>query len=297
MVVVKTDKLSFQLQNLSFTTDQKHSNIMQWTGGVSFVDKVSDGVPGGAEFPTLLERQGVETAITTMIDMPLNCQFPDDWFNNPAEAFTAHNVRFVIGHVKKCWIEGNSIMCSGIIYKDNFPDVAFMIQNAKEALGFSIECYILSKEILDEIEHIKALEFIGLTICWSSLAAFEDTFITKLAATRKRKVVDNMTEEQMKEILGTFTKEIGEKISAVEQNVAELKTKIDEVDTLKDTVEKMTATKEDIPAPTATQTSQQVVPKDTMNFTQEFEKINASKEMSPEEKLNARFKILLQQKQ
>jgi hypothetical protein len=228
------DKLQLQLQDLSFTTSQKHSNKMMWTGAVTKVGVPSDGTPGGGTVPVVWERSAVEAAVNTMVDMPLNCEYPEDFSSNPALAFTGHNMRFVIGAVQKAWIEGDYLMCSGIIYKDNFPDVAWMISNAKDSLGFSVELYPKEKKIEDDgFEHVYKLEFTGLTTCWSSVAAFEDTFFTQLVATRikNKKVDDTMTPEEMKAMLEGFTQsmtaEIAKVQSSVEAKVSALEEKLE----------------------------------------------------------------------
>jgi hypothetical protein len=256
-----------------------------------------------------------------MLEMPLNCEYPDDeWFSNPALAFTQHNTRFVIGSVRKTWIDGENFMCSGIIWKDNFADVAWMIQNAKDALGFSVELYPLEHEVqADGFDHVTKLEFTGLTICWKNVAAFSDTFLTQLAASRKiknEKVDDTMTPEEMKAMLEGFTQsmtaEIAKVQSSVESKVDALESKIkaqeeaEKVEAAKkveaDALAKVEAEKEAlkaelakvqataIPAPVAVQTA---APKgNTVDYTGEFAKINQMN-CSVSEKVKLRASLAL----
>ena len=172
--------------------------------------------------------------------MPLNCEYPQDAFSNPVIAFTGHDVRFVIGAVTKAWIDGDNLMCSGIVYRDNFPDIEYMMQNAKVALGFSVELYPLEHEILDDgYDHVTKLEFTGLTTAWKSICAFEDTWI-QIAATAKRlaetnkntKEVDAMDSKEMKEMFEGFLAKVDEKITAsnakLEEKITETNSKLEE---------------------------------------------------------------------
>lgn len=285
---------------------------MIFEGAVTKIDSPSDGVPCGGTVQVVWDRAAVEASMDTMIGMPLNCEWSDDWFSNPAQVFTEHNERFCIGVVQKVWIEGDYLMCAGIIWKDNFPDVAYMIQNARDALGFSVEAYILGKTLGDDqFEHVTSLEFCGVCICWSNIAAFQDTFVTHLAACRnnknKKEEVDKMefTKEQLEEMLRGFMANVESKISAsieqlkpaapvvdpvdekfakLEAANAELLAKIEEI--TKTNPVKVDATA--IPGPTATQTA---VSGFGNKDREELDKINASKDMTIDQKAQARFKL------
>jgi hypothetical protein len=308
------DKIKLELTNLQFTTTPNRINEMKWEGAVTKIGQVSDGIPGGAMYPVIWERSAIEAAMDTLIGMPLNCRWPEEWFSNPAYAFTGHEERFVIGMVQKVWIDGDYLMCSGIIWKDNFPDVAFMITNAKESLGFSVECYGKNKTVQDEIEHVYEMEFTGLTMAWSNICAFEDTFITQLVACRKNKNKSeddvDMTPEEMKAMLETFTQGItatiaevktgveakmtamegkieAAKVAIVDPNAEELAKIQATVDALKAENEQLKAAKPAIPAPTAAQTA---ASKGDIDFDSERDKINKMT-CSNEERMNERFKL------
>jgi len=313
-------------------TSQKHSNIMYWEGAVTKIGCVSDGIPGGGTVPIVWERTAVEQAIGSLVSMPLNCEWPEDLFSNPAIAFTGHNMRFVIGAVQKVWIDGDYLMCSGIIYKDNFPDVAYMIQNAKDALGFSVECYSKEKQIQDDgYEHVYKVEFTGLTACWQNVAAFKDTFFTQLVACRNKKnnqrVDDNsMTPEEMKALFAEMTKGISEEISKVQASVDQKFTALEEQKKAEDEAKRLEAEKQAeelakaaendelaklkaaneeltakleaatkvIPGPTA---GQSAVPKDSdVDYNSELDKINKMT-CSLEEKVKLRFSLALKAQQ
>ncbi len=291
---------------------------MLWEGAVTKIGVPSDGVPGGGTVCTVWEREAIEASMSTMVNMPLNCEWDDGWFSNPAFALTGHDERFVIGAVNKVWIDGDYLMCSGIIWKDNFPDVAYMIQNAKGALGFSVETYPLEKCMGDDgFEHITSLEFTGLCVCWSEVAAYTDTFITQLVATRqKTKEIDNdMNEEQLKAMFAEFSKGITEEISkvqaSVDQRFAEEAKKTEELEAAKkleatkqveaEAVIKLEAANKEladklaklqasiIPGPTATQAA---APKDGEGYDAmaELDKINKMT-CSVDEKIRLRFMV------
>lgn len=214
---------------------------MLWTGCVTKVGVKSSGVPGGAWSYVMWEKDAVESALDTLVSMPLNCYWPDsdDWWSNPCDALTGHDTRFVIGSVQKAWIDGDNLMCSGIIWKENFSDVAFMIQNAKDALGFSVELYPLEStyDETEDCEHVTKLEFTGVAIAWKDLCAFDQTYVEEIAATvkklyNKRKDDVQMTEEQMKASLEGFLAQVDEKIAAsnakLEEKLAESNSKLEE---------------------------------------------------------------------
>lgn len=280
--------MKFNLQNLKFTTAPTRINEMQWEGAVTKIDTPSDGTPGGGSVPVVFERAAIEANAQSMVNMPLNCEWPDgDWWSNPALAFTGHCERFVIGVVQKVWIDGDYLMCSGIIWKDNYCDVAYMLQNAKDALGFSVEVYPLTSLVQDDgFEHVSQLEFTGLCICWSNVAAFEDTFLTQLVACKKKQkeTDDNMNEEQLKAMFTEFAKGISEQITKVEASVD---TKISAMAKPVDNSEalaKLEATNAElsakleataVPAPTATQTATTVLT--NVDYGSKLREINASK--------------------
>lgn len=310
------EKLNFSLRDIQITDTQEHSNIMRWTGAVTKVGVPSDYPPGGAWSRTLWSAEAVQSAIDTMKGMPVNCEWPEDWYSNPAYAFTGHNSRFVIGHIEEVWIDGENLMCSGIIYKDNFYDVAYMIRNAIQALGFSVEVYSLdgSYDETDDLFTVTKLEFLGVTICWSNVAAYQDTYFTHLAATQaKKKGNDEMTEEQLKALLeGLQTNLIGEitkvqaSVDQVNQRVATVETKVEQekieatakadnelktrLEAAQAEIEKLKAAQ--VPAPTAVQTAAPKDGGDAVDFNGELDKINKMT-CGADEKQQLKFALML----
>ena len=282
-------------------------NEMVWKGAVTKVGQPSDGVPCGGVERTVFDTDAVNNALSTMVGMPLNCVWPEEWWNNPAYALTGHDGRFCIGYVKSAWIEGDYFMCEGIIWKDNFSDLSYMIQNAKDALGFSVEVYPNKYEIEEDgFCHVKELEFAGLCICWKNVAAFEDTFLTELIAA-KRKVGNTVDFEKMQEMLDAMVEKINasnkEIVAGLEAKVNELSEQVEKLNAEKAELEeklsaaeaekvemneKLEAAKANIPAPTAG-IQQAPAPKDKVDFAAKRNEINKMN-ISEAEKVQLRYK-------
>lgn len=316
--------LQFEIQKLKFSTEQSHPNKLKWEGIVCLLDQPSDGVPGGAEGLFVMTKNCVEASYETMNGMPLNCRWDSDWFSSsPEYVLTGHDTQFTIGYVTDTWIDENKLMAKGIIWQDNYYDVAYMLTNARPALGFSVEADVTyEQKDNDDKYYSKSVVFTGLATLWKESAAWSDTQLLSLVAnrinskTKEEKVDDiNMTPEEMKALFAECTQGIIEEIAkvqaGVDQRFAELeeqkkaeevakleaakKTEEDELTKLKATNEelqaKLEAASKVIPAPTA---GQSAAPKDgATDVTAEFAKINASKDMSFDEKLKARFAVAL----
>lgn len=302
---------------MKFSTEQSHPNKLTWEGIVSLIDTPSDGVPGGGEGLFVLTKNCVEASYQTLNNMPLNCVWSDDWYSNPAYALTGHDCKFNIGFVTETWIDGNKLMAKGIIWKDNHADVAYMIQNAKDALGFSIEADIEAECRDDNNYYSKSIIFTAVAILWKESAAWSDTqLISLVASMSKNKTKENevytMTPEEIKAMLGEFMttmkSEVAEQIKAsvvvpaapvvdeeakaklvaLEASNAELLAKLEELSK----APKIEAAA--IPAPTATPSTQSANPKFGADTLDSLAKINASKELSIEERARQRFNLAFQ---
>jgi hypothetical protein len=229
-------ELKFEIQDLQFTTTQSHINKMEWTGCVTLLDSPSDGPPGGAGgMCVVFDSVGVTNKCQTMVGMGLNCEWPDGWFAAPEYALTGHDERFKIGYVSDCWVEGNKLMAKGVIWKRDFDDISFMIQNGKDALGFSVECMVDEyKEAEDGNLHVTDMTFTGVALLWKNTAAFEGTQLMELVANRHKKnekEVDKMNEEQIKALMegfmAQFSQVVTTAVSAVEAKIDANKVEMD----------------------------------------------------------------------
>jgi hypothetical protein len=317
--VKEIKKFNFELQNLTFTTSPNRLNEMLWEGIICQVGVPSRGCPGGSDCPVVIEQVALDDNLQSMVQMPLNCEYPEgDWcgYENPAGVFTGHDGRFCIGVVQKIWVDGINILCSGIIWKDSYPDVAYLINNCQKSLGFSLEAYPIECEIeKDENLHIYKLEFTGLCLCFSDLAAFDGTMLTKLVATRNKKQseVDTMTPEQMQEMIDAMMVKLeasnAELVNGLKLANEDLQKQLDEVNAKLEAANservaneekfeaeklelntKLEAAAAAIPAPTANLNDQVPAGKDKINAADELAKINKMT-CSPGEKMQLRFAV------
>lgn len=196
----------FGISNLSFTTSPDHVNKMSWQGIVAFVDKPTNGAPGGAYgYKAIFGKAEMEAKYKTLEGMGVNCDWPDGYWSSPEDALADHDKRFKIGYISEVWLEDDKVMAKGFIWKKDFYDVTTMLINGKDALGFSVEASIYDYEIQEgneELIYIKDFVFTGVAVLWKTKAAFNDTQLLELIAKRTNRKDDNlMNEEQMKALL------------------------------------------------------------------------------------------------
>ena len=197
-----------ELHDLMFAASPERLNWLPFTGTCLFADQPSDGIPsGGVDKPVRFPSAELDKALDSMVDMGVDCEWPDeddgddhDEFGRktscgPEEAFSGHDDRFKIGVVKTSVLEGNEMVISGGLWSNDFSDICDMYRNAKASLGFSVEVYF---NLVDQGEYYDAvdIEFTGVAILFSDLAAFKDTYIAA-----KRGGDKEMTKEEMKELL------------------------------------------------------------------------------------------------
>lgn len=201
-------KTMLELHDLMFAASPERLNWLPFTGTCLFADQPSDGIPsGGVDKPVRFPSAELDKALDSMVDMGVDCEWPDeddgddhDEFGRktscgPEEAFSGHDDRFKIGVVKTSVRKDNEMVISGGLWSNDFSDICDMYRNAKASLGFSVEVYF---NLMDQGEYYDAvdIEFTGVAILFSDLAAFKDTYIAA-----KRGGDKKMTKEEMKELL------------------------------------------------------------------------------------------------
>ena len=189
-------KTMLELHDLMFSASPERLNWLPFTGTCLFADQPSDGIPsGGVDKPVRFPSAELDKALDSMVDMGVDCEWPDEFWDGPEEAFSGHDDRFKIGVVKTSVLEGNEMVISGGLWSNDFSDICDMYRNAKASLGFSVEVYF---NLVDQGEYYDAvdIEFTGVAILFSDLAAFKDTYIAA-----KRGGDKEMTKEEMKELL------------------------------------------------------------------------------------------------
>lgn len=177
-------KVQLSASAIQVVLDNQHPNSMRFTGTCMFLDEPSDYIPGGVDKPVVLPSDVAKDCASTMDLMGINCDY-DPWLF-PDEVMMAHDRRNKIGVVEKCWVDGNELKFTGIIYKNDFPDIADFIKKTVDSLGFSVEAIFNIHEYEDHIE-MADVEFTGVAILFKNAAAYQNTYIAEIAAKAKGK--------------------------------------------------------------------------------------------------------------
>lgn len=231
----KKQTLTLQASNTDFSVKtESHSNKMRFTATIMYLDQYSDGIPDGTVWSKIfLEKSECEKALDTMNLMGINCVWKDwgttDW------QFTGHDPRNKIGVVENTYIEGNELKIDGIIYKNDFQDISRFIKNVMDSIGFSIEASFNEWEETEEGVIIRDVEFTGVSMLFKNCAAYSDTYIETLSASKKDKEI--MTQEER----NTFIEEVTNSIMAKINEVQEQEKQASELEALKAQIETLQA--------------------------------------------------------
>lgn len=175
------------------TVNKKHLNKLFFTATIAYIDEPSDKAPCGANGKLLvLRRDAVEKALETMNLMAINC--------SASSGFKEHNPREKVGLVERSFIEGNALRCSGFFYAHDYPDIAYVIKNAVDTMGFSIEASIINCEQDDKNVYVTEMVFTGLSAVFAESAAFTKTHIDYLAASSANKENKDGNKMELKDI-------------------------------------------------------------------------------------------------
>ena len=230
------DKLQFSMSDVNINSS--HPNKMYITGCVSTVGEASESAPCGSDGKqVIISKQAADANVNSFVGTPVNCSY-SDWF--PEDCMTGHDARNTIGCIDSAWVDGNKLMAKIVVWKQNFPDIAYMIFNAQEALGFSIEANITDWTDSDEYETIDGFTGTGCAILWKKCAAFGDaTYIKELVAqaaklkhsSGKGKEDVEMTKEEMDKIVAGVSASVEAAVDKKfkELKVDELKASVDDV--------------------------------------------------------------------
>lgn len=224
-------KVSLQANAISVTLDNLHPNAMRFTGTCMFLNTPSDYTPNGVDRPVVLSSDEAEKCASTMNLMGINCDY-DLWLF-PDELMMAHNRRNKIGVVEKCWVDGDELKFTGIMYKNDFPDIADFIKKTVDSLGFSVEAMFNIQEHDDYIE-MADVEFTGVAMLFKNAAAYQNTYIAEIAAKAKGKQMEKQ------EILQLIDEAIKANMEASAKE-AQAKAEAQELANAKAEVERLTA--------------------------------------------------------
>lgn len=223
------------------------------TGCIATIGKASSGSPCGAGGKRVaFTQESVEACAQSFVGMPLNCVYPD-WYEDTDELFTDHgNVN--IGYIREVHAEGENLMAEIVVWKEKYPDEAYMILNGAGSLGFSLEWYATATHEDEEIIYMDKFEGCGCAILWQNCAAFSDTFIEKLAAAKANRSDVEMTKEEkdalVKEIAASVAESMEERIKGIEEAQGEIKASLEaqvskeDLDTIKASIDEVKAAAE-----------------------------------------------------
>ena len=184
----------FRFTNFKFEEEENtHINKMPFSGVCLHSDTPSDGVPCGSDKPVKFSKEAIEKALDSFVGMGVNCEY-DSW-DYPEIALTGHNERFKIGVVESAeLLENGDVFIKGNLWKQDFYDVCFMIKNAKDSLGFSVEVSVDGMSDIGESYSVDSFTFTGVAILYKNLGAFKGT---QLSAQRKKESDNVMNNEQL----------------------------------------------------------------------------------------------------
>lgn len=222
-VMVQVNSILLNFSSFNFTENEvRHINKMPFSGVCLFADTPSDGIPYGADKPVKFAKAAIENALSTFSGMGVDCRYSS--YSYPEDVLTGHDERFKIGVIEAATLnENNEVVISGSLWKRDFYDVCFMIKNAKDALGFSVEVAVNAMVEEENCYEITDFTFTGVAIMYKNLAAFKSTQLAAQAQKQKEekgKGDVQMTDEQMKaftDALQAGFAAIGEKLDKLEQ--------------------------------------------------------------------------------
>lgn len=201
------------------------------TGCITTIDKASTGAPCGTDGKlAVFTADSIKKCADTFVGMPLNCTYPEGWFANGTELFTDHG-DMNIGYIRSVETKGDNLMAELVIWKDKFPEEAFMIVNGADSLGFSVEWYATKTHEDEQCVYMDEFQGAGCAILWKNCAAFSDTFIETLAASRakKNRSDNSMNEQEKKELIESIMAGLDEKLKDYEQKIKEIKASVENV--------------------------------------------------------------------
>jgi hypothetical protein len=153
--------------------DNDHPNKLPFTGTLLIVDEASSRPPNGSDGHRILVPKDVaKKNLESLIGMGLNYQ--------PGK-LSSHQPRHKVGVISKAWIDGNKVMCSGTIWKKDFPDAQRELK--ANGLGMSMElANVLVKNKHDTVWKLVDFHFTGATVLYKNAAAYQKTSLAAASA-------------------------------------------------------------------------------------------------------------------
>ena len=219
------EKIKASLENVSIS---KEANKMIINGCIAKVGVPSTGSPCGANGALVcFTQESVDKCAKSFEGMPLNVIAPNDWWCEGYEAFSGHGDT-VVGYLRKVKQKEDNLMAEIVLWKDMNPALAELTISAMDSLGFSVEMYptVTHNDDKANVQFIDEFEGVGCAMLWSSSAAFSQTFIEKIAASRSDK---NMNEEMKKFIEEQIAASLKEPMEKLQASIDSIVAKQDEL--------------------------------------------------------------------
>lgn len=219
------EKIKASLENVSIS---KEANKMIINGCIAKVGDPSTGSPCGADGALVcFTQESVDKCAKSFEGMPLNVIAPNDWWCDGYEAFSGHG-NTVVGYLRKVKQKEDNLMAEIVLWKDMNPALAELTISAMDSLGFSVEMYptVTHNDDKANVQFIDEFEGVGCAMLWSSSAAFSQTFIEKIAASRSDK---NMNEEMKKFIEEQIAASLKEPMEKLQASIDSIVAKQDEI--------------------------------------------------------------------
>lgn len=200
-------------------------------GCIAKIDKASTGAPCGSDGKLVVfTSESIKKCADSFVGMPLDCTYPEGFFADGTDLFTGHG-ETNIGYIRSIEAKDDNLMAEMVIWKDKFPEEAFMIVNGADSLGFSAEWYPTNTHEDDSTIFMDEFQGAGCAILWKNCAAFSDTFIETLAASRdkKNRSDNSMNEQEKKEIIDSIMAGLDEKLKGYEEKIGEVKASVEKV--------------------------------------------------------------------
>ena len=207
------EKIKASLENVSIS---KEANKMIINGCIAKVGVPSTGSPCGAEGALVcFTQESVDKCAKSFEGMPLNVIAPNDYWYDGYEAFSGHG-NTVVGYLRKVKQKEDNLMAEIVLWKDMNPALAELTISAMDSLGFSVEMYptVTHNDDKANVQFIDEFEGVGCAMLWSSSAAFSQTFIEKIAASRSDKDMNEEMKKFIEEQIAASLKEPMEKLQA-----------------------------------------------------------------------------------
>ena len=186
-------------------------------GCITKIGAASSGSPCGANGKRVVfTAEAAEKHLESFVGMPLNCVYDD------GEVMTDHG-EMNIGYCRKAWASGDDLMGEFVVWKDNFPDESRIIIDGMDSMGFSVEWYITASHEDDDTIYIDDFEGCGCAILWKDKAAFDSTYVSKIAA---RSDVE-MEKQEIQELIN----------ASIDSKFEEIKASIEEIKASKESIE------------------------------------------------------------